>query len=260
MINVALSFDDGREDNYRIAEEILKPLQIPATFNITTAYILERSKIKPCNNIPLSKRQVVMLSECPLFEIAGHGYEHHNNTKNLILSVSNLRDWCLSAEITGIASPNSKINKESIKTNLQTYKRNNIRYIRIGDRIETYVFVKKWVRRLNRIFKSPKLFYWVYKETLLEKSDNYILYSIPILKDINIAEIIYLIEKAIYEERSVILMFHSVVKRGEDHHRDRWSWDYDRFLKLCKRLKYYEKQGLLRLSRTIEIVSEESEC
>ena len=41
MLRVILSFDDGRKDNYRAAMEIMKPLDIPATFNITTGYILQ---------------------------------------------------------------------------------------------------------------------------------------------------------------------------------------------------------------------------
>lgn len=34
MIKIALSFDDGRKDNYRLANEVLIPMQISATFNI----------------------------------------------------------------------------------------------------------------------------------------------------------------------------------------------------------------------------------
>ena len=45
MLKVVLSFDDGRRDNYRAAFEILKPLELPATFNITIGYILRNIKI-----------------------------------------------------------------------------------------------------------------------------------------------------------------------------------------------------------------------
>ena len=260
VIKVVISFDDGRKDNYRIAEKILKPLQIPATFNITTSYIMDEDVIKPCRNKPLSKAEVVELSKCPLFEIAGHGHEHQNNIDNLILGINDLKEWCQSDEIMGLASPNSQICEMCIKADRHIYEENQIRYIRIGDRIKTYTFIKKWIRRLNRILKDPRIFYWVYKETLLDKEDGYILYSIPVLQDVNSLEILYIINKAIYHKKSVILMFHSVVKEGEAYYRDRWSWDYDEFLKLCKTLKNYERQGKLKLSKTIEMARVMKKC
>ena len=40
MVNIVLSFDDGRHDNYEAYKNILNPLNIPATFNITAGYVL----------------------------------------------------------------------------------------------------------------------------------------------------------------------------------------------------------------------------
>lgn len=42
MVIVSLSFDDGRYDNYTNVLPILRKYDIPATFNITTAYIDKR--------------------------------------------------------------------------------------------------------------------------------------------------------------------------------------------------------------------------
>lgn len=254
MIKVAISFDDGRKDNYRIAEEILKPLQISATFNITTAFILNEATIKPCDNAALSKAEVMELSKNSLFEIAGHGHEHQSSKKNLILGIDNLRNWCCTANITGIASPNSKLDERSIKLDFDIYKKHGVNYIRVGSRIKTYVFIKKWARRLNRVIKNKTLFYWIYKETLLNENDDFILYSIPILEDVSYREIVYLIERAIYRNKSLILMFHSIVKPGENYYKERWSWDYNKFYKLIVKLKDYENQGKIKLLKTIDLV------
>ena len=78
--SVCLSFDDGRGDNRYIAEKILLPMNIPATFNITTGYVdgscgpADRPSIKK----PMTIDDVRWIAEHNIFEIAMHGDEHKN--------------------------------------------------------------------------------------------------------------------------------------------------------------------------------------
>lgn len=255
MINVSLSFDDGRGDNYRIVKEVLEPLQIPATFNITISYVenLVREE-HPCINKPLSKNEIKRISKNCLFEIAGHGYLHKNDRDNMILGVNKLREWCgLENTKMGIASPSSKMTKKEIENSREVFQEENIDYVRVGDRIRSFVLVKKCCRKINRILHIPPIFYWVYKETLLSDNDTYIYYSIPILRDNDLYEVLYLLKKAIKAKKSLILMFHSILKPQEKYYKDLWSWDYFDFLKLCQYLKEYEKKGKIKLCTSIEL-------
>ena len=256
MTKVSLSFDDGRGDNYRAVKDILEPLRIPATFNITIKYIENNLKNEemPCSNQPLLKSEIIDISNNPILEIAGHGYKHKNDRDNLILGVNKLREWCELSDIEmGIASPCSLMTEEEIVHNRESFKRNNIKYVRLGDRIDSYVEVKRWCRRLNRILHISPIFYWVYKETLLSNSESFIFYSVPILRDNSLHEVLYLLKKAIEEKKSIILMFHSILKPGEKYYRDLWSWDYYKFLELCHKLKKYENQKEIQLCKTIEL-------
>lgn len=255
MINVSLSFDDGRGDNYRIVKEILEPLRIPATFNITIEYIENIAEEKqPCINKPLSIEEIQAISKNNLFEIAGHGYFHKNDRDNMILGVNKLREWCgLGNKKMGIASPSSEMTEKEIENNWGVFQKENINYVRAGDRIKSFDIVKKLCRKLNRILHIPFIFNWIYQETLLSDEDTYIYYSIPVLNDNNLNEILYLLKNAIKAKKSLILMFHSILKPQEKYYKDLWSWDYIEFLKLCQYLKEYEKEGKIKLCTSIEL-------
>lgn len=256
MVNVVLSFDDGREDNYRVVKEILDPLQIPATFNITTGYVenLDTEMKMPCGNKPLSKKQCEEIAANPLFEIAGHGNEHENAKENLIFGVKKLREWCgMESKAMGIASPHSLLSENKIISDYDVYKSNNIAYIRIGDRVKSFSIIKKCLRKLNGFFHIPYIFYFIYKETFLSEHNAYIYYSIPVLKQNTVREVLYFVKKAIKKDKSFILMFHSILKPSEDYYDELWSWDYNKFLELCQKLKEYEKNNKISLCKTIEL-------
>lgn len=253
-MNVVLSFDDGRKDNIRMVNEVLIPLQISATINITTNYIADSTKAKrPCLNPSMPKGELIQLLQIPLIEIAGHGKEHHNEISNLLEGIMELREWCGIDKI-GIASPHSQILKgelELIKTQSSTLR---IGYVRTGERLSKAAFIKKWIRRLNRFIHSKRLFVWIYKDTLLNEKDNFELFSVPVLHCNTLGEIEALIQYAYKADKSLILMFHSILKKEEDFYDDLWSWDYDLFYKLCKYLKNLEAMGKIKISKTIDLL------
>ncbi len=253
MVKIVLSFDDGRKDNIRVIQEILAPLQIPATINITTQYIESSNcKVLPCLNTSMTKQEVVELSENPLIEIAGHGKEHHNEINNLLEGVTVLREWCHIGDI-GIASPYSGLSLDEINNIRNIILKNNIKYVRVGDRINNLIFLKKCIRKINTYIHSKFLYRWIYKDTMLRKEDNFILYSVPVLKSTSLKELKYLISEAVKKNKSLILMFHSIKKKGEEFYDDRWTWDYDNFCVLCKYLKKLENIGEIKLTKSIDL-------
>lgn len=255
MTKIALSFDDGRKDNYRLAQEMLIPMQIPATFNITTDYVMGRKGyLSPCPNLAMNREEVVDLAGNRLFEIAGHGKAHHNGFDNLINGVRELREWCHLDQI-GIASPNSKLTDAEIRKKEERYRKEGITYIRIGDRAFGGKFARKCIRKLNTRIHSDDISSWVYKDTLLSEKDDFILNSVPVLRCDSLSGIKRLVGDAVRKDKSCVMMFHSVLKEGEEFYEDLWSWDFKRFRLLCSWLKEMESEKKLQVCKTLDLVS-----
>lgn len=255
MLKIALSFDDGRKDNVSAFDSILMPLRIPVTLNITTDYIQRRSVNEiPCKNLPMEKNDVIRLSNNPLVEIAGHGKLHNNEIDNLLAGVEELNEWCSLDEI-GIASPHSKLTAKEIEKNKNKLLGNKVKYIRVGCRIRKGVIFTRCIRKINSYIHSPEIFSWVYRDTLMEKDDEFILYSIPVLKSTTLKEVKYLIDNAASDnEKSLILMFHSILSREENFYSDTWSWDYNDFYSLCRYLKNKEEKKEILLCKSRELI------
>ena len=257
MTKIVFSFDDGRKDNYSVAFEVLVKNYISATFNITTDYIngnINEGKL-PCTNEALSKDEVLKLASNSHFEIAGHGKKHSNECENLINGVKELRDWLPQKNINGIASPYSQAKVEDLLSHKTEYERNNISYIRLGDRITTFKFLKKILRKVNRMFfHIPFIFTWVHEESFFSEADNFILYSVPILKNDTVDEVLALVKKAVKKDKNLILMFHSILKKGEPEYDSNWTWDWEKFCNLIERLNKMQTSDIIKITTTQDLV------
>lgn len=251
---IILSFDDGRLDNYYIAKEILIPKNIPATFNITTDYIMGRDiDFFPCSNYAMSKENIIELSKNNLFEIAGHGQKHNNEMRNLLLGRDELCKWC-NFFPKGIASPNSKLSFDEVLRRKKEYEKNKIEYVRLGSRIYKLKFIKRICIKLNKVFRSGSITKFIYKDSYITEKDTFVFPSIPILHDITVEQIHMLIEKAIREKKSIIFMFHSICRPKDKFYNDLWSWDFNKFTNLCDYLLELEKDNKIKLCRTEELI------
>lgn len=255
MIKIALSFDDGRKDNYRLANEVLIPMQISATFNITTDYVENKAQEDaPCLNPAMSKEEIINLTRNSLFEVAGHGKRHNNGFENLIGGIKKLREWC-DQDIIGIASPNSGLSNNELLKEVNRYRAEGISYIRTGERYIRGELVKKCFRKFNRIIHSGRISAWVYSDSMLFQNDSFVLNSIPVLHYNSLREIKEVINCAINTNKSCVLLFHSIVKEGEEFYEDLWSWDFRQFLILCHYLKELEYKKKLVICKTLDLVS-----
>lgn len=253
MTKLVFSFDDGRKDNLCAALEILEKNNIPASFNITTDFVssLLKENELPCKNSALSKEEVKQLGSKDIFEIAGHGKRHSNECKNLIRGVVELREWFSNKIINGIASPYSQAKIEDLISDKNEYFNNGISYIRLGDRITSLCFVKKALRKINRkIFHIPFIYAWVHEQSFVDLNDDFILYSIPVLKSDTVSEVISLIKRAIKKDKNLILMFHSILKKNESEYNSNWSWDWNKFEELIFKVSEMQKHRLLQVVTT----------
>lgn len=109
---------------------------------------------------------------------------------------------------------------------------NKIHYLRISNDYSKMGSVKIWVRRINRIFHLPVLYSWVNKDSI-EYASSFILHSVPVIRDNTLQEvkglINHLITTDVDKDKICILMFHSILKPGENYYNDLFSWDYNAF-------------------------------
>ena len=247
MINILLSFDDGRKDNYMMAKQILEPLSIPATFNITAGYIQKKIKKEdmPSMHEPMDIEDLKDLANNELFEIAGHGYKHNNDIENLIEGVKVLRNILPEKYKSkmGIVSPSSRFDVNIIEGCIDKFKKNNIVYLRTGKRSNKLLVItlaKRVIRKINKYLHIPLIYSWIYNESFIKKEDNFIVYSIGIYKYNKLKEVKKIIQNAIKRDKSYIFTFHSILKPGEDFYEDLYTWDYNDFYELCIFLKALE--------------------
>ena len=257
MSKIILSFDDGRRDNLRAAQEILVPLGIPATMNLTTGYIdgSAREERHPGPNPALSMEEARELASLPNIEIAGHGWEHLNTMEDLQKGVTTLREWFPERTIAGLASPNSILREEEILFQQAAYEAMGLSYVRIGAGA-TYSGIRRVMGKLSRMIPSKWLFITSNKGAIAHTLDRFVLTAVPVMRQPPSGQVEALVRYCAKHDYDLILMFHSIVKAGEDFHEDTWSWDYDDFAKLCKTLQNMQQANEITLATTAEAVAD----
>lgn len=258
MVNIVLSFDDGRYDNYEAYKNILNPLNIPATFNITAGYVLNdiEKNDMPGPHKPMSIEEVAEMNESSICEIAGHGYTHDNTIKSLIKGVEWQREN-LGYDFVGIASPHSEYDLKKLEEDIKVFRDNNVVYLRVSNDYSKLKFIKKAIRKINRNIHSGYLYYFINKDSICYNK-NFILYSVPVLKNNKLHEVEKFIDivSRTKKEATVIFMFHSILKEGSMYYEDLFSWDYKDFYDLCVFLNEMRKDKKINIIKTIDIFNQ----
>lgn len=260
MVRIALSFDDGRRDNYIAFKEILEPLHIPATFNITSGYVNRdiSDADAPGPHEAMTLAELREMGQSDLVEIAGHGYTHDNNVDNLIKGVNWLREngICQSNEI-GLASPHSQFDLSTLEQSKSKLLDNNIIYLRISNDYAKITKTQIWMRRLNKLLHMPSIYYYTNKDSIMEQANSFLLYSIPVLKIHTYTEVAGFIDRLIKQNSEIycILMFHSILKKGCPFYDDLFSWSTHDFERLCNQMKTLEAKQSCSIVKTIELIT-----
>ena len=206
---IIFSIDDGRRDLYELAKEILIPLKIPATLNITTSgeYVSDIESIK--------KEELIEIVKSGLFEIANHSHMHTNETEDIKKGHKNICQWFGFDENLpmGFASPGSALSVEEAEKRKDELKALGIKYVRTSteDHFNT-----------DRVFA---------------------LSSFAITFDIPLDLLKSLADEAADKGCCLIYLFHSVFKKEDKDYKDTWSYDYDDFKELVLYVRELEKAG-----------------
>jgi len=261
MLRIAISIDDAREDTVRAYREILKPLCIPMTLNVTTGYVRGENKEEdnPSDNKPMSLKQLTELAAEPdeLIEFGGHGIKHNNDFNNLIAGVKDLNSIIepYGKVVQGIASPQSKLHTEEILEHKEELESIGVQYFRTGDRKEQMSFMRRAFRKANRYVHIPFIYSKTDEPQFVYPGDDFIIYSVCLLRNSRIKELKDMVRRNVKNEKieGIIFNFHSVLKPGEDYYEDLYSYDYEAFKYFARWLKQNERDNRLKLVKTLDI-------
>lgn len=246
---ISLSFDDGREDNVRVALPILKRYGHKATFNITTGYVDGSSESNPCEIAPITVDDVVKLHKSG-HEIACHGDKHLNTTEDILCGYYKLSQW-LGCNL-GFASPGTGFVKDDKAVAL--LKQKGLKYIRLSMRYNNMKSLKVFTRKLSRLIPFlPCLYRLAYQDTCFANIDSSYVYSVPVLHSVSFGQLKNLIEYAIKKDKHLVLMLHSVRYPSEEMYSDPWTMDVDIFNALCAYLAEKQTEGKCEVLTTMQI-------
>lgn len=249
---ISLSFDDGRGDNWDVFQDILIPMSIPATINITTGYV---DGSCPVELIPSSKRAVSVnhvrqLAKNNLVEIAMHGDCHLNTEEDIVKGREKLIEWIGLPEdyCFGFASPGSALKVSSFINGDSKLFEKQTSYLRTSLRIRNYRAIRILCRKIGRILHIPFLYRIAYADTMMDSCEDRVIYSIPIMRDTTYGQVKAMIDLTISRGCALTLMFHSILEDTEGE--DNWSWSRRDFQRMCDYLKKKEYDGSLEVVTT----------
>lgn len=255
---IGLSFDDGRADAFLHGYPVLKKYLLPATFNITTGFV--KGECRDFVNEwvkPMTINMVKELYADPAVEIAGHGYKHQNDLNDIQKGIDELSKILgtdnLCKDTNGFASPGSELTSEVFQQMKHASNAHPISYARMSLRYLSHKSLKTIARKISRIIPAPFFYRYAYQDTLMDAAPDGVLYSISVLSSVTVNQLKAIISEAIKTKKACILMFHSIVEKGNA--RDNWEYDMDKFDALCHFLKDKQDEGLLQVETTMEIVN-----
>lgn len=249
---VSLSFDDGRTDNYAIAFPMLKKYGLAATFNVTTGFIdrlRDKGWLTPAD--PMDWAMVEELHRDPSMEIAGHGHLHRNTLEDILEGAKQLKEHLDGFQIRGFASPGTGLSLASYQTMKETFREHGIAYVRLSQHYRSLPALKTFIRKVSRVIPLPILYRLAYQDTLMNDCKDGIVYSVPVLSPIPVGSLKALIAYAEKRHLACVLMFHSIVEKGEV--RDNWDYERDKFEELCAWLADRSAKGALEVATTWDV-------
>lgn len=252
---VSIAFDDGSKVDTD-AIELMNQLNIPATFFICTGFV--ENKMEMGDILPMSMAEVMALSQDSRYEIASHGYYHKNNIVDIRRGIKRLEELGMydSNYKIGFASPGSELQPAEIRSRAPLYKKNKIAYVRIGSRFTSHPVWRLLCRRGSRILRLNSLFSCAYRETLMQERDGMIIYSVPVLHEIEAKQICHLIDIAIQEKKLCVLMFHSITNKQEKGYHSHWAWETKRFASVIHYIARKRELGQLEIHTVMNAYGE----
>lgn len=251
---VSISFDDGRGDNYKIIRRMVQK-GIPATLNVATGYVdgTCSPELRPTDKSAMTVEQIKKLSDSSLVEIALHGDKHQNTEEDVEAGKRKLEEWigCPEDGKWGFASPGCCLSGRDFVEADSDFFKYDILYMRTGLRISNYYPLRVLSRKMGRVIHLPVLYKIAYRDTIMKDCKDRVIYSVPVLNDISFSQVQGIVEMAIRQKSALTLMFHSIVPDTEKT--DNWSWDSEKFKRLCSYLLKMSESNKVDLVTTREL-------
>lgn len=229
-INVALTFDDGRLDNYENALPILNKYGYKASFYIATGFIDETIDLSSVHSFESCKNRHMTIKMCNELlynghEIGSHSNTHCNDRQDIEISIAKIKKWFNITEI-GFSSPTSVIQKNNYPHWLDETE---IMYVRTSIRTDCLGFFEKLLYVSNKFLHIPFIFSFFVNKYSWHPNETNLIYSIPIEKNTSICEIKYALNHA-KSDSTIVLLFHSISNRKVGN---KWCFEEEKFDKIC---------------------------
>lgn len=260
---VSLSFDDGREDTYRVAYDIMKRHGLIGTVHVTTGYVdgtWENGRFSSSAG-PMTVEQLKEMRAFG-FEISSHGDKHVTEKQDLKESIKKLKDWDLIDEQAGFSIPKSQMTLQEKPMFADFLRQNGILYMRGGRSRKCYSLGLKAFYAMYNVTKLQKFYDLFNRNNLMalggeNRFSRYDLLSVVIRRDDNPLMVSKFIERNAAGRNWIILMIHGIQNEGDENfEKDQWCWSADKFEQLCSQLKAMSDSGLISVITIQDVVRE----
>lgn len=250
---VTFSFDDGREDTFRVAFDIMKEYGLVGTIHVITGWVDGSWSKSNSPFVANGSMNIEQIKECydHGFEITSHGDKHCNDADDLKTSLGKLIQWgVVGIDCLGFSSPNSELTIEKRAQIEKVINNNNIKYVRIGRSSKCYSLHMKIVYLLQLLTCSKRLFrifneYNSINSLLAPMNKTFVLPSSIIKSNNSAQQVIELLQKSISDKSWNILMLHSILQpQDEGYGKDPWHWGVGEFRELCQWLSIKVKRDI----------------
>ena len=249
-MKVVFSFDDGRSDSFEAAQ-ILYKYGLVGTFHIVTGFIDGKFSTDAFGKgrKSLSVEELLEMRQMGM-EISSHGDKHIMDSKDFDISVKKMINWKLIFDSkVGFSIPNSNYTE----TQLIDFVANcgdSLLYVRAGRSPKCYSFISKVCYVLYKITKGQIFYNKFNKFNLNESLDTTPMFSAVVKNGIRPKSILKFIDKYSSLDKTLILMFHSIV----DKPTDKWEYSKKNFDIICKGINSFSKDGRVKCGTIIDFL------
>lgn len=248
---VAITFDDGRSNNYTTAFPVMEKYSLQGTLFVTTGFVdhtWQKNETWLSAGDSLTIEQLRDLRQAG-WELALHGDRHTVQTNDTRISIEKMNTWLGRRDGYGFSIPNSDADSaELIKMKALCYEEGLLKYIRTG-------------RGRSTKGLSAKLLFGMYSVLGLQKAYNR--FNAPSVNDLSHIdktdiksvvvrlgdkpEMISRFVRQVPDNSLVVLMLHSVLHKEDAlYGADPWCWDSDSFERLCMDLWDMDKNDIAK--------------
>ena len=248
---VAITFDDGRADNYTTAFHIMKKYQIKGTLFVTTGFVdgtWQKNITWRSAGEAITIQQLKELYRAG-WEIGLHGDRHITDRDDAKISRNKMNIWLEQQKEYGFSIPNSDAEPTELEAVKQLcYENEILKYIRTGRGRNTQNLTAKVLYGLYSVFGSQHAYNRFNAPSIndLSRIDRTNIKSVVVRCGDNPKMISRFIRQA-PDNSLVVLMLYSILDKTDAlYGADPWCWDKESFERLCADISDMERKNITK--------------